>query len=64
MQLMVTDAAGVTGTQICAHLRVAGHQVIPMDVVETKGVVCPDLSDESAVRLLFEEHRPEGLHQI
>jgi nucleoside-diphosphate-sugar epimerase len=64
MQLMVTDAAGVTDTQICAHLRVAGHQVIPMDVVETKGVVCPDLRDESAVRRLFEEHRPEGLHQI
>ena len=39
MQLMVTDAAGVTGTQICAHLRVAGHQVIPMDVVETKACV-------------------------
>jgi dTDP-4-dehydrorhamnose reductase len=61
MRLMVTGGAGVVGSELCAHLRKAGHPVFPVDVSGAEGVMVADLRDEAAVSRVFEQIRPDAV---
>lgn len=61
MRLMVTGGAGVVGSELCSHLRNAGHPVFPVDVSGGDGVIVADLRDEAAVSRVFEQIRPDAV---
>ncbi|MEA5581259.1 SDR family oxidoreductase [Nodularia harveyana UHCC-0300] len=59
MRILVTGAAGLIGKKMTSYLSSIGYDVIPVDCVEHKGIVCADLRDESAVFRIFNEQTPD-----
>src|SRR2546421_10031743 len=59
MRTLVTGAAGMLGTDVCAALRAAGHDPIATDLVD--GMARLDITDVLVVRRAFEELRPNAV---
>lgn len=59
MRILITGAAGATGKKLTGHLRDVGYQIIPVDIVQSDGVICADLRDEATVFQLVEMHVPD-----
>jgi dTDP-4-dehydrorhamnose reductase len=59
MRVLVTGAAGMLGTDVCAALKTAGHEPLPTDLV---GDTMPlDITDAGAVRETVVRLRPDAV---
>jgi len=59
MNVLVTGAGGMLGTDLCADLSARGHVVVATDVREP--FVPLDITDTKAVRAAFAQHRPDAV---
>jgi len=58
MRILITGAAGVIGKKLSEYLCEAGHQIIPVDIVQPDRVIFADLRDEASVFYLVKEYAP------
>ena len=58
MRILITGAAGMLGKQFSKSLCEAGHQIIPVDIVQHNGIVVADLRDKTTVFQLTKTYVP------
>ena len=59
MRILLTGAAGVVGSVLCQNLRGRCYEVIPVDIVDSPGIIRMDLRNSNAAVTLLSEHRPD-----
>lgn len=57
--ILITGAAGAIGKKLSEYLSETGHQIIPVALVQRKGVISADLRDEATVFRLVKEYAPD-----
>lgn len=59
MRILLTGAAGVVGSALCRHLKGRHHEVIPVDMADSSGIIRMDLRKTDAAAALLGEYHPD-----
>jgi len=59
MRILVTGAGGMLGRTLSKSLSAVGHEIIPVSLTESDGIIAADLRNEATVFRLFQEHAPD-----
>lgn len=59
MKILLTGAGGVIGRALMGYFENSQDEVIPVDIVEDKDLVCADLRNPQTVTELIREYKPE-----